>query len=586
MNKNFDFYACDEARWLAAETAAIACDVGLGEDAVARLGALVAKLGNAAFSDGETSMPLAPDELRFVRELAETPENAAFIATAENPGNAILVFDDATAPDAPTLYFRFQFDEETEIAREIIARAAVPPVPISQNAETLIAAGTDAGFNIALSEEQRRAVRTILAERLAIISGGPGTGKTTLLLRALICILVENPNAKILLVAPTGKAAMRIGESLKSQTAVVDAARLDDSVQNALRKIALLEPTTLHRALGLSFVRKTAAAPDADIVVADEASMISQSLMSTLLGALPQNAKLVLLGDKNQLDSVMPGRVFGDFYDAKRLERSRASLVRSHRFSEKNFLGRLAQAVLAGDAGNALKMLGGDVPENVSTGDCTIENYREKIRAVLTATFPQELLKPAADANPKNLLSLLETSRILTPVADGPFGKNSINEIAESLAASSGNGEHFHGRPILITKNERISDGNYLCNGDIGIVLRSRENGRFYAYFSGGNDALRCIPTAQLPPHESAYAITIHKSQGSEFSRLGIFFPPTPAAGFYSRQLLYTALTRFRETSESRLNFRFCGNAVREAILTISGSRGLLSRRLGKAPQS
>lgn len=583
MNAGTEKLFCAEARWLAAETASLARDCGVPEGGVARLEKLALRLAEAVYAENATCLRLSRGELAFLRELGGVPGASALVAAAGEAVPAPLVFDAETAPDAPTLYFRRRLAEERAIAREIRARLGAPE-PVSDAAKALLRAGEAEGFGFALADEQRAAAERILSGRLALVSGGPGTGKTTLLLRALACALAENPDAKIALAAPTGKAAARIRESLVGQVAAIDFSRIrEENTRSALRKIARLEPKTLYRLLGVSPERLRVAAPlDADLVVVDEASMISQSMAALLLGALPARAKLVLLGDGNQLESVMPGRVFGELCAAENLAPCRARLECGHRFRADSFLGGLARRVLEGDAPGALAALGGSVPANVVLGDCGKEKSREKILAALAETFPPELRAPAADADPAALLALLETTRVLTPTAEGAFGKNTINALAEAAfapGARAGDG-HFHGRPIVVTKNDPAQGLN---NGDVGVVLRSREDGRLYAWFADENGNARRVPTAFLPPHESAYATTIHKSQGSEFSRLCVFFPPSPREGFCTRPLLYTALTRFRETADatkSRLAFYFSPDAVRAAVLTLPSHASLLAARI------
>ncbi|MGN0834495.1 MAG: exodeoxyribonuclease V subunit alpha [Candidatus Spyradosoma sp.] len=583
MNADAEKSFCPEARWLAAEIVSIARDCGVPAEGVARLEKLALRLAEAVYAENATCLRLAREELALLRELVGVPGASALVAAVGDGVPAPLVFDAETAPDAPTLYFRRQFEEEGAIARQIRGRLGEPE-PVSEAARTLLRAGGAEGFGFALADEQRAAAELILSRPLALVSGGPGTGKTTLLLRALACVLAENPDAKIALAAPTGKAAARIRESLVRQIAAIDFSRVrDENTKSALRRIAQLDPKTVYRLLGVSPERRRVAAPlDADLVVVDEASMISQNLAALLLGALPSRAKLVLLGDADQLESVMPGHVFGELCGAEGLAPCRARLECGHRFRADSFLGGLARRVLEGDAPGALAALGGSVPANVFLGDCGREGSREKILAALAETFPPELRAPAADADPAALLALLETTRVLTPTAEGAFGKNAINTLAEAAFASgarTGDG-HFHGRPIVVTKNDPAQGLN---NGDVGVVLRSREDGRFYAWFADEHGNARRVPTAFLPPHESAYATTIHKSQGSEFSRLCVFFPPSPREGFCTRPLLYTALTRFRETrdaAKSRLAFYFSPDAVRAAVLTLPRRSSLLAARI------
>ena len=416
----------------------------------------------------------------------------------------------------------------------------------------------------------------MLSKRFALVSGGPGTGKTTLLVRALICLKIQNPNARIAIAAPTGKAAARIGESIAQQTS-----NPQEKIAPLVKLVQNLPVKTLHKLLGLGWNGATRYGnnkADADIVVVDEASMISQNLMATLLNRLAPGTKLILLGDKNQLESVEPGNVFGDLCAAKTLAHARVELTESRRFNDKNFLGKLAATVLKGENADVEKMLSGTLPENISASELG-KKPQEKIRAALLRAIPKILQNVPENADPDALLAALATSRVLTPTLYGALGVEGLNETARKIFAPNALGEVFHGQPIMIRKND---DTLSLSNGDVGIVLLSRENEKeeLKAWFPGADGKARAISTAFLPKFETAYAMTIHKSQGSEFSRLFILLPPVQNKGFYKRQLLYTALTRFKESPESSLEIIFANDALAECTANTTHSRSLLQQRI------
>lgn len=576
MTHSEENFICDEARWLGNEIFLLASDAGFSPEAAKEIRRITEQLAHGVFSRKETCMPLERrEDVLLLRELCakENPIIASF-PNAQTP----LIFDDVTRPEIPTLYFKKQFSEETFIARSVLAAAKTPAISLSEQQQVIINAGKEAGFGFALSTEQKNAVSAILKNRITIISGGPGTGKTSLLLRALIGILSGNPDTSVEIAAPTGKAAARIRESITNQISEINSENPDGLAgKEILEKIINFSPKTLHRLLTITPGKQRPSTITADVVIVDEASMISQNLMAALLTALPDKTKLVLLGDKNQLDSVQPGHVFGDFYDAEALTRSRVSLTESHRFSNKRFIGRFANSVLEGKSAETLKILSETHEAEIHIEACVNANARKQIEATLKSILPQNLQKTPPDIEPKTLLLELENSRILTPTAEGPFGKHSINAVAQKLFAHATSGEHFHGRPILITQNAfELS----LSNGDIGIILRAPGSDKLYAWFLDEDGAPRQIATPLLPEHETAYAMTIHKSQGSEFSRLGIFFPKNTHAGFYSRQLLYTAITRFKETPESRFAFYFDSDSASEAVETATQSHSLLPARL------
>ncbi len=566
----------DEARWLGNEVFLLAGDAGFSPEDAGKIRNITEALGNAVFSRKETCLPIVDAEnAAWLRALCEKKNPLISDGSA---GNTPLVFDFTCAPDTPTLYFKKHFDEENTIVRFVRRAVRSQETPLTPRQEKIIAAGPENGFGFALADEQKTAVKTICERQLAVISGGPGTGKTSLLLRALIALLAEAPDAAIKIAAPTGKAAARIRESVTRQIADVDVEALSPLAdRNVLEKILKITPTTLHRLLGLSAERHRAAAFDADVVIVDEAAMMSQTLTAQLIAAFPPNAKLILLGDKNQLDSVQPGHVFGDFYASDALKHSRAALVNSHRFSRDRFIGKFAAAILEGEGDACLKLLAEPPPPEIRIEACEENAARKQIEHILKTTLPDILKNPPPDAAPEHLLQALDAARLLTPTAEGPFGKNTINAVARKIFAPDTPGEHFHGRPILIARN---APEYALNNGDVGIVLRDGKTRSFFAYFPDENGKVRKIPAALLPEHESAYAMTIHKTQGSEFSRLSIFFPKNTHDGFYTRQLLYTAVTRLKETPQSRFCFCFDAASVAKAVRNSALPHSLLPARL------
>lgn len=565
-----------ESRWLINEMRLLAEDAGLTTVQAESICRFTKILAEEVFSGKETCLPI--DNAEDISLLRELCANGNPLISEGKSSLTPLVFDATTEPNRPTLYFKKYYDEENFIAQRIQSTATLPPSELSETQKRIIDSGPENGFEFALADEQRNAVCAILTRRFSIISGGPGTGKTTLLLRALIGLLTENPESVIEIAAPTGKAAARIRESITKQISKINTTKSGELARESVRaSILKIVPKTLHSLLSVSFRTSKPKAVSADVVIIDEASMISQSMMAVLLSALTPNTKLILLGDKNQLDSVQPGYVFGDFYVAPILAGSRVSLVKSHRFNAEKFIGKFASAVLKGSEVACAKILEDSSSGHTDIELCTESNTREQIERILKTTLPDELKNPPIDADPTALLRALEDSRVLTPTAEGPFGKNAINTLARKIFSNSTHGEHFHGRPILITQNATEFSLN---NGDIGIILRSPENQMFYAWFLDENGKSRKIPIALLPEHETAYAMTIHKSQGSEFSRLSIFFPKNTRRGFYTRQLLYTAITRFKETPTSLFCFCYDAEAVASAVSTATQSHSLLPQKL------
>ena len=540
------------ANWLSSEILALARELGVAQESASMLSEIVYRLAEATSEAKETHLKITnPADFDFlktateaepIRRLAGTP--ARFSAGETTP----LIFEAKNS----ALYFLRHYRQEIRIARELLRRTrsgnATPP---TQLLEKII----EVNLPFPLNPEQRNAVRSIISSPLTLVSGGPGTGKTTLLLRALICLYTKNPETRILLAAPTGKAAARMKEAIRDQASIISKApSFQDSVlQPLLKKAEALEPTTLHRLLKTGASMITTPPPSeipADYIIIDEASMIDQAIMHRLLASVRTTTRLVFLGDKNQLDSVGAGRVFGALCAAKQLQSARVELTESRRFNENGTLGAFARAIVSGNAPAAEKLLRENeesLPFSPTFSFRSGAFSAKTLDSILQEIFPEKLRHVPADISPEEILSLIDSSRMLVPLHHGAFGIEKINARARQLFAPPGSATHphFHGQPILIT---RSAPRERLVNGDVGVILHDAENASFSAYFRNENGEIRRIPAALLPEHETAYAMTIHKSQGSEFTRLAVIFPEENALReFLSRQLLYTAVTRFRE---------------------------------------
>ena len=416
--------------------------------------------------------------------------------------------------------------------------------------------------------------------KVSIISGGPGTGKTTVLAKilALQCADAEAQNRPlpvVALCAPTGKAAQRMAESL-----IKSAHDMVDVLPDAHREyFGSLTPKTVHRLLGIG---RSGAPPrhnrenpiEADIVVVDESSMVDLGLMDALVSALPKSATLILLGDRNQLPSVDAGRVFADLCSmapVNTFSAEYASLVNSviadscnhcpsvnmrlspvvelrhsFRFRGDEAIGVVSQAVNAGDADGAYSAL---LSNHAGVSTCRLESHIDRSQIIDRI---RDLFSPLLQAQtPRDALAAISRFMVLTVTNEGPLGREGIN------AAMTGEGEP-RVYPIMVVENDPMLD---LYNGDIGIVFREGEAVR--AWFSDGADALRPFITAQLPPHVCAFAITVHKSQGSEFEEIFCLLPnEREGEQLLSRELLYTAITR----AKKRCTLFGDENSVRGAI--------------------
>jgi exodeoxyribonuclease V alpha subunit len=430
-----------------------------------------------------------------------------------------------------------------------------------------------------LANEQRIAAKVASLRQLTIISGGPGTGKTTTVVGLLVLLIEQlllagHRSPRVTLLAPTGKAA----------------ARLVESVAQARRRLGILEPIaahlpetamTLHRALrplGGSTTRfyHDARRPLlADVVVVDEASMVDVALMRRLFEALPLRARVVLLGDKNQLASVEAGAVLADLcggdhsptYGATLEKTSRrvfgeplrpggiadggtdasfplddsiVLLTHSHRFSGKSDIGLLAGAVQTGDARTVEQIL--DSGRDVRFIEASpAGGLPRRLRGIVARGFEGLV----SGKNPTEVLAKLGRFRILCARRRGPNGVDAANTWAESVLRAAGlvdpSSTWYRGRPVLVTENDY---GLGLFNGDVGTALEG-PSGPLRVFFTDSSGRPRAVAPARLPRHETAFAMSVHKSQGSEFDEILILLADE-ASPVLSRELLYTAVTRAR----------------------------------------
>lgn len=451
-------------------------------------------------------------------------------------------------------YFRRYYEYEQRIAG-ILLRLAGP----SEGSEAIQPALLDHYFQKANEEDaQRRAAQRAVERPCAILSGGPGTGKTSTVVKILALLaqqaLSQNrPAPEVLLLAPTGKAAARLMESIRKAKSELKA---PPEVLAAITESA----STIHRALGVlpdsrTRFRRNALRPlSADVVLVDEASMVDVALMSHLFEALRPDARLLLLGDRFQLASVEAGSAFAELCRAAELATAPTSsdargaswpafteLTKSYRFGENSAIFAFAQAVRAGDAERALQIArqgskdfvfqeNAEFPENSKIFRQTVlRGYDSFVRA----------------REPEAAFRQMEKFRVLAAHRRGPFGVENLNEWIRSWLArknrSSSQAEFYVGRPILVRQNDPTLE---LFNGDMGWV--GRHERQLSVYFErAGRAPLRLSP-AQLPQHDSAYAMTIHQTQGSEYDEVLLVLPEENSP-LLTRELLYTAVTRAKK---------------------------------------
>jgi exodeoxyribonuclease V alpha subunit len=413
-------------------------------------------------------------------------------------------------------------------------------------------------------DEQRAAAEIALSQAVTVLTGGPGTGKTTTVAR-LLALLVEQaeqtgaPRPRIALAAPTGKAAARLGEAVATEVAkldVVDQARLTG-----------LQATTLHRLLGsrpdtsVRFKHNRGNRLPHDMIVVDETSMVSLTMMARLLEAVRPATRLILVGDPDQLASVEAGAVLADLVDglSARVDMRVAVLRTSHRFGES--IGALADAVRIGDADRAVELLraGGEHIEWVEDEDPT-----ERLHAVLLPRALRVREAAVLGAGPVALRTLDE-HRLLCAHRDGPYGVAHWNrQVQRWLNEETGEpvwSSWYAGRPLLVTANDY---GLGIYNGDTGVVVLRGDGLR--AVIAGSAGPLD-FATSRLSDVQTMYAMTIHKSQGSQADEVTLLMPPQDSR-LLTRELFYTAVTRAKEKvrlvgSEDALRAALARRAIR-----------------------
>lgn len=423
------------------------------------------------------------------------------------------------------VYLRRFHDLERTVAERLVALASQPTaVP---------APADDLSDEMHLDDGQREAVRVCLASRLGVLVGGPGTGKTRTVATILAALLRgDGATPRIALAAPTGKAAARMGESIAGAAALLDGA--EPELADSMRRI---KPSTVHRLLGVrsgsAAFRHNASDPlHHDVVIIDEASMMSLPLTASLLDALGDSTRVILVGDPDQLASVEAGSVLADLVAAVGpTSTCVAELTANHRFGDGSAIAELASAVRAGDSEAARRALEGD--EAVSLSSTSGRSIIEPVASAMR----QAALSGDATAAAKHLDSV----RVLCAHRRGPAGVARWNSMVESWLGDVRPFSDYAGRPVMVTENDA---SRRLFNGDIGVVVD--RDGALEVVLPDG-DGVRAVPRVHLGRVETVHALTIHKSQGSEFDRVIVVLPSADSL-LATRELLYTAITRARSS--------------------------------------
>lgn len=590
------------------------------------------KIGDLAFmaeNEGFTPIryadwpPLDPwcRELEVSRLVESRP-----IDDREARANRPLVFE----PVHQRIYLARYWFYQQRLASMIATRLQSAPLAFD---EKQLAADISALFPNKAQSSQRDqclAAANAVDQRFAVITGGPGTGKTTTVAKLLALRLLQRQTAsqhnastgmRVLLMAPTGKAAQRLNESLSR---AAEKLPVDQAVRDALKTITA---GTIHRVLGWTPLPPERGGPfrhssqrplDADIVLVDEASMVDIGLMWHLFDAVRPETQLVLMGDRDQLASVEAGGVLSDLAgpddDAAQSSRRDIMAARtgldltpakaprrksttkpaldsqhqaaisvlkfSHRFSSESIFGQLAAAIRAGDADGAVDLLRSADPTRLLW--LPQPNTNAALQGVVERAAGQyreylELLRRQSGEH-SAILSALSATRVLCAHREGPSGERALNQrLVHTLDAAGllhARPQHYPGQAVIVTENNYQQN---LFNGDVGVVMPGSSGQGLELLFddpaSPGNS--RLIPAALAPATRDCWAMTIHKSQGSEFRNVFVVLPEFDSP-ILSRELLYTAVTRVKDEANAPAGRAgFLCLAAREEVL-----RGAIYREI------
>ncbi|MCL2914867.1 exodeoxyribonuclease V subunit alpha [Shewanella corallii] len=562
---------------------------------------LICALLSKQLSAQHACLPL--DAIQLTNPFLERQASVSFQLDVNGLTQAVADFAAVGAPgdncplilDGHRLYLKRYHDFEQRVSRRLLdmAQTSFSADDSVTGALSLLFPMHSATPNSDDIDWQKVATATAFSQKLSIITGGPGTGKTTTVTK-LLMLLCLSGQMVIRLVAPTGKAAARLTESIKAskQKLKAELAGVADELNlTAIDRIPE-EAATLHRLLGVipgshQFRHHKDNPLHLDLLIVDEASMVDLPMMDRLLDALPAHARLILLGDQDQLASVEAGAVLADICAGLRtseggwqmrytapfasdlslltgydmtpfgtahpgIGNNLCMLRRSHRFQGDAGIGVLAKAVNQCDKQGIMKAWQAGYSELhwIEHGaqkqgltqllKLACEQYRDYLEVMHRPDF-----------DPMSIIDRYNNYRILCATRAGEYGVEGINAHVSAALKQAGlinpSQEFFPGRPVIIQSNDYNLG---LFNGDIGIILPCHESKRLMAHFIQADGSVLKVLPARLPGHETCFAMTVHKSQGSEFASVSLVLPPSPSPAqrqLLTKELVYTAITRAKQ---------------------------------------
>lgn len=595
-----------------------------------RNGAVLTDEARTQFQSAMTALAQADTEKSVCAALPATDEAvlevwkaAGLLAENEKAGTPLVLDRDEVRH---RLYTSRQFAEEAELARRFVRAAAAPEkvVAMPEALENAFRERDRSFFEqsreaedaakrqewAAGVERQYDAVKRALTHRFSVITGGPGTGKTSTVVRILTTLLVTaGRDLRMVLTAPTGKAAGRMLEAVEEECRAVPA--LYAPVVRALEE-KRITAQTIHRLLLTpteSGEKPSEASPlTADVLVVDEASMIDQRLALRLMRVTdPTVTRVVFLGDKYQLAAVGPGSVFADLTATTGpLSGVVTEFTYSFRFGDTSSIGCAARAVNQGDADTALVNLpavtkfaakdfkGGEEATGRAYARDRTPPVEKRLADWIGAALPDFMaavekrrnVHEARDLTEREtrrqldeaMLTAFNESRLLCAQRRGRNSVTTVNafvaqKVREAARARSDD-EFYVGRIIIVRANDRATE---LFNGDVGVVTYA-ENGAGCDVFFGD----RYVPAALLPSHDTGFALTVHQSQGSQFKSVAVVLSDDPASALTTRELLYTGITRAKKRAVVFASER----VIRKAVATPVRRLGGMVKRLSEAMAS